>query len=804
MAKPRLGEILIRKGHISRDHLRIALEIQSYGDKEYSINPGELLGKILVKRGFVETMTLVRILCEQKDNVDFLPSGKYLVEPRVLTWITEEVATRYAVMPLVSLGDEILLVSSNSDLTPDELEVLSGLVKRKVDVLLFEDPDVYSSIKRCYSTFQQRGVSSARIGEVLVRDGYVSDEDMEEALYMSRKTQRMVGKVLIETGKVNEVDFFKMLSTQRRIPLIAQQDLLPMLDKELALKLSKAFCIHNSTVPYLREGDTIFVVTAEPTIDSEDLKAALGCTHVHINLTTYSDIALILRHIFVDEASSGLQHDEEDQEDEEGADDFLEDVAITEGFEGEIESIEVTTKKYQKITNALLVQAIKAGASDIHLETYDKDVFIRYRVDGTLYDNNDIRITKKNINGVVNVIKISSDINIAERRLPQAGRFRRRMGDMTFDFRVQTQPTLHGENVVIRLLKQSANTMLLEKLGFMPDIEARFSKVIQNPSGMILIVGPTGSGKTTTLYSTLGLISKDVTKKVLTIEDPIEYSVTRLQQSQVKKEIGFGFPDAIRAFLREDPDVILVGEIRDRETAMEALRASQTGHLVFSTLHVSNTVETIQRLMDLDLVSGTIAAEMVSILAQRLAKRNCPHCLAPHKPSKELLDSFYPNGVPSHVEFKKGMGCEKCNFMGHKGRIAVFELWLVDVESKKLIIQNAPFDELYDSATNHGLIPMIKDALYKVENGIIALDELPNIIPYFQVVRWKYDKANELAAEIKAKAAERRRTRKPAKKTQKDETATTVMKSRKTTSKKSKAADEPTIEVDIETESAAD
>lgn len=729
-----LGEILIGRGIISRDQLRLALATQTTGDDLLGIKPKELLGKTLVKMGFLEPMVLVRTLCEQKGTLDFIAVGDYLVEPRVILWLPDEDAEKYAILPLVSFGDKMLMVASSKPLTEEEeAEVVRIIDGRKLEVLLVKDDDILTSIKECYGSFLRRGLSGVRIGEILVRDGFVSQEDLNEALHISKKSQRMIGRVLIELGKVNETDFFKVLSMQRRIPLVSSQDVMSMLDKSLAKKVNKTFCMHNFIVPYLMEGETLYLVTAEPSIDPEELKKALKCKNVHINLATYSDITRIFKLLFVEEELKGLKVIK-------GKEASLEEVEITddeeliEVREGDIDKL---TKKYQQITNTILLQAIQKGASDIHIENYENEVVVRYRVDGTLYDIKEIKIDKEDARGVINVVKINANLNIAERRLPQGGRFRRKTGeDKTFDFRVQSQPSLHGENLVLRILKQSNELMDLEDLGFMSDLRARYEQLISNPSGLVLFTGPTGCGKTTTLYSTLGMLRKDMTKKIVTIEDPIEYSIDRVQQSQAKDEIGFSFPQAIRSFLRQDPDIMLVGEIRDRDTALETLRASQTGHLVFSTIHVNSAVETVQRLLDFDLVPGTVAAELLAIVAQRLAKKNCPSCKVKYRPAKELIDSFYPDGVPASIDFYKGEGCAKCNFLGHKGRIAVVEFWFVDVESKKLIIEGAGHSELYQHALSRGLLPMIKDALVKVESGLISLDELPNIIPFSQISRW--------------------------------------------------------------------
>jgi type IV pilus assembly protein PilB len=733
MAAVRIGEILIRKGLISKDTLNSALSIQAKGDPDAGIKPGEKIGKILIKKKWLEPMTLVRTLCEQNNNVDFIYAGIYLVEPRIVGMIPEDVANRYHVLPLVSLGENTILVATRVALKPEDIAEIEKKTGFSIQLLEIEDdPDMDGSIAHCYATFRERGLSEVRVGEMLVRDGYVSQADMDEALRTSIKTQRMVGKVLIEMGKINEADFFKILSQQRKLPLIAWQDLMPTLDKSLARTISKSFCIHNYTVPCLRDGDTIHVVTAEPAIDTAELMKALRCKRVKMSLATYSDISRIVGRIFANEEETtkpdGKRHDDE----------TLEDIPIAESAsQVTAENIDRLTKKYSKLANSLLMQAIKKRASDIHIEVYDNSVVVRYRIDGTLYDNKDIRIGKDEINGVNNVIKINSSLNIAERRLPQGGRFRRMTADkQVYDFRVQTQPGLYGENTVIRILKQTSSLLSIDELGLMSEIGAKYLQLIQNPSGLILITGPTGSGKTTTLYSTLGFLSDDLRKKIITIEDPVEYSMGRIQQVPVREEIGFGFAQAVRSFLRQDPDVMLIGEIRDHDTAVEALRASQTGHLVFSTLHVNNTIETVQRLLDLDVVTGSIAAELLAVISQRLAKRNCQHCKSRVRPEKSLLDMFYPRGVDPSLRFYKGEGCEKCDFTGHTGRVAIFEFWFVDTDCKRLILEGAGFSEIYDAAVARGLMPMIKDALAKVEQGIIPLDELPNVIPHHQIARW--------------------------------------------------------------------
>lgn len=732
----RLGEILVRKGLLSRDNLREALIVQKSGDSDFNIRPGSKLGRVLLAKQYVKPMALVRMLYEQKGSIDFIYIGPYVVEPKVMGWFKEDLAVKFNVLPLVTLDDKTLFVAANSGFDIKKIDEFQSLSGHGVEAVYVDDEDLSVAIKACFDIFKTRGVSSVKIGEVLVRDKYVTEQDLKEALEISRKTQRMLGKVLIETGKVNEHDFFHILSLQKKIPLVRNQDILSVMDKSIASKIPKAFCVKNLTLPYLFDSvnSLVYVVTSDPAIDLDGLKKAFTCKHLDVKLATYSDLEMLLRSLY---RSKDIGADAETESEI----DSIEDIPFEEELEGTVvkaEDVGKITERYKKLSNLIVLEAIKKKASDIHIEAYENEMCLRYRIDGILYDIDYLPINRRNVGGIVNVLKIESNLNIAERRLPQGGRFRKKIkSGHVYDFRVQTQPTLYGENIVLRILDQSSPLLDLDVLGFSSGLRAKYEQIIHNPSGLVLITGPTGSGKTTTLYSTLSELKKDLRKKILTIEDPIEYSLERVQQAQVKEDIGFTFAEATRSFLREDPDVMLVGEIRDKETAMESMRASETGHMVFSTLHTNDSVDTVQRLLDLDLNPATIAAELLAVISQRLAKKNCQKCIKPYKPSKGLLKSFYPSGVPKGLVFYSSAGCSECNFRGHNGRVAIMEFWFIDRKSKELITHKASFEEMYSSAVKNGMVPMIKDALLKVESGVIALDELTDIIPYFQILRWK-------------------------------------------------------------------
>jgi type IV pilus assembly protein PilB len=381
------------------------------------------------------------------------------------------------------------------------------------------------------------------------------------------------------------------------------------------------------------------------------------------------------------------------------------------------------------IYESILLEAVSEKASDIHLERYNQRVRIRLRVDGELFDLEHYQLTPAELVGVINVIKTRADLNIAERRLPQGGRSRLKVGQITYDMRVQTQPSLHGEHVVIRLLPQSGRAMGLDELGLSPKLAASYRRLLENPAGLVLIVGPTGSGKSTTLSAGLQELADDGSRKVITIEDPVEYTIDNIQQTRVRAKIGFGFADAMRSFVRQDPDVILVGEIRDAETALEAVRASQTGHLVLSTLHCNDAVDAVQRLYDLGLHQNSIASELIAVMAQRLAKRICTHCRQPAEPDAKILHELFPDEVPSNFRCFVGKGCTKCSQRGTRGRVSVVEYMQVNGDFRDMISRQPSLGELRWRALDAGLVTMRDSAVDLVVQGVIPMSELPRILP---------------------------------------------------------------------------
>jgi type IV pilus assembly protein PilB len=379
-----------------------------------------------------------------------------------------------------------------------------------------------------------------------------------------------------------------------------------------------------------------------------------------------------------------------------------------------------------RIVNTILMYAIKDGASDIHVEPQQKGVRVRYRIDGVLHEQ--MKVPQYVLNPLVSRIKIMADMNIAERRIPQDGRIHIKMHDNDYDMRVSTLPTAFGEKVVMRILDKSSVMIGLDKLGLYPETQEELLDLCYQPNGMFLICGPTGSGKTTTLYSSLNVVNS-IEKNVMTVEDPVEYQLPGLSQVHVNRKAGLTFANALRAFLRQDPDIIMVGETRDLETAEIAVQASLTGHLVLTTIHTNDAPSTATRLADMGVEPFLISASMIGALAQRLARKICANCKEEYTPQRELLlrMGFDPKIHPE-VKFYHGHGCDTCRQTGYKGRIGIYELMRVNEELAEMIVRRAPLSELKEAARANGMHTLQEDGLRKAKDGLTTIEEVMRVV----------------------------------------------------------------------------
>lgn len=373
-----------------------------------------------------------------------------------------------------------------------------------------------------------------------------------------------------------------------------------------------------------------------------------------------------------------------------------------------------------RLVNMIITRAIESRASDIHIEPFEDELKVRYRIDGVLHDIESI--PKRLQAAVVSRIKIMSKLNIAERRLPQDGRIRLKVGEREIDFRVSTIPVLYGESVVMRILHKEGIVIDLDLLGFPPRTLHSFEQIIKKPNGIILVTGPTGSGKTTTLYGALDKINSP-DKKIITVEDPVEYQLKGVNQIQVKPQIGLNFANTLRHIVRQDPDIIMIGEIRDLETAEIAIQSALTGHLVFSTLHTNDAPSAITRLLDMGVENFLLSSTVRGILAQRLVRVICPSCKEKDT-STAGAEELNLIGFDSNIAMHHGKGCEQCAFTGFYGRMGIFELLVIDDDIRRLILKNADSNEIRDAAKKHGMRTLIEDGAEKIKAGVTTLSEV--------------------------------------------------------------------------------
>jgi len=562
------------------------------------------------------------------------------------------------------------------------------------------------------------GAHHARLGDLLVNAGIAERNAVEYAAEDARAHHERIGQALVREGVVEPTDVYRALATQWRIPLAHIESLAPLLDIDLAEALPRSYLERHGLFLVARSGADVVVATTDPTVVVDDVLKALRARAARLVLVTPTDYRRLW--MLADLRRGRAATAPED---------------AIEGAQGKLGEQDLLAQdpnahpRHVALFEALLIEAIAERASDLHLEHDGRRVRVRMRVDGDLFDFDRIRISPEDLSGVVNVIKVQANLDISEHRLPQGGRIRRHAGGKAYDMRVQTQPSLHAEHVIIRLLPQETKVLTIEDLGFPGKLAHDYRRLLDSPGGLVLVVGPTGSGKSTTLYAGLQHIARDQTRKVITIEDPIEYSIAGVQQTQVKPEVGFAFQHAMRAFVRQDPDVILVGEIRDGETALEAIRASQTGHLVLSTLHCNDAVDAIQRLIDLGMHPNSVASELLAVIAQRLAKRICDACRVQAEPDPEILSELFPRGAPADFRCYTGRGCNRCRKRGTIGRIATIEFLRSSPEVRRAISRNMSVDELRDIALDAGLVTMRQTALELVQSGAIPLSELPWILP---------------------------------------------------------------------------
>ena len=567
---------------------------------------------------------------------------------------------------------------------------------------------------------------SQRLGDLLVKEKILSPEQLEQAIKAQKDTggKDRLGSVLVKLGLLSDEDVTNFLSRQYGVPAINLQffEIDPAVVKLIPHETAKRYQI----LPLSRVGASLTIAMVDPTnvFAMDDIKFMTG---FNIEPVVASETAIME---FIEKSYGATAHPEEDLDDIMASmGDSETDIELqAEEAESSLAELEKGAEEAPivKLVNLILTDAVKKGASDIHIEPYEKELRVRFRIDGMLQSIMSPPIKLKD--AITSRIKIMAKLDISEKRLPQDGRIMLKMvlsgKKKQLDYRVSCLPTLWGEKVVLRLLDKENLRLDMTKLGFEPESLERFHSAIIKPFGMVLVTGPTGSGKTNTLYSAISTLNRPDTN-IMTAEDPVEFQLAGVNQVQMKEAIGLNFAAALRSFLRQDPNIILVGEIRDFETAEIAIKASLTGHMVLSTLHTNGAPETISRLMNMGIEPFLVATAVHLIVAQRLIRRICSNCTVDDDlPEKTLIEAGFTPAEAKTVKPKKGKGCEKCNGSGCKGRAGLYEVMALDDELRELILVGASSLELKKKAIENGMITLRRSGLRKIMDGVASIEEV--------------------------------------------------------------------------------
>ena len=560
----------------------------------------------------------------------------------------------------------------------------------------------------------------ARLGELLVRENMISIQQLQQAQEEQKRSGARLGTSLVKMGMIEEGELLNFLSKQYHVPSINLDDF--DIDAEIVKLISEEVATKHQVMPVHRAGASLVVAMADPSniFAIDDIKFLTGF-NVEVVVASEAQITKAIEKYYktggeasYDEVMSGFDEDE---------------IAFS-ADEDSLNALDLEKSAEEapvvKLVNLILIDAIKKGASDIHIEPYEKLFRVRYRIDGALYEV--MKPPLKLKQAVISRLKIMSALDIAERRLPQDGRIKLKLGKgREMDFRVSVLPTLFGEKTVLRLLDKGNLQLDMTKLGFEEGSLKSFKHGIHQPYGMVLVTGPTGSGKTTTLYSALSELNKS-TENISTAEDPVEFNLAGINQVQMHEDIGLNFAAALRSFLRQDPDVIMVGEMRDFETCEIGIKAALTGHLVLSTLHTNDAPSTISRMLNMGIEPFLITAALNVIVAQRLVRKICADCKKPiDVPPQVLRDLQCPEQYLAKYQICKGAGCETCSGTGHKGRIAIYEVMTANDVLKEQILNGGSSAELKVAAIKGGMKTLRQSAISKLLEGMTTIEEVGRV-----------------------------------------------------------------------------
>ena len=553
---------------------------------------------------------------------------------------------------------------------------------------------------------------SKQLGQILIELGMITPEQLEQALEEHRRTPKSIGRVLIDMGMIKEGDLVRALAEQVGLEFVDLAE--HPIDPTATTLLPEALARRYRAIPIGERDGKLLVAMSDPAnVYALDDIRTITNRDVQPLVATAGDVERAIQKF------AGMD----------GQVEALANVAA-DAIEGEEEQMEAALEDAPivKLVNAIMTQAVGDRASDVHIEPAERNVRIRFRVDGVLHEP--MPPAPKNIQGgLISRLKVMAELNIAEKRVPQDGRISMKVGGKQLDLRVATLPTVYGEKVVIRVLDKSNALLRLEDLGFLEESYKQFSKSFKKPYGAILVTGPTGSGKSTTMYSTLNILNEE-DKNIITVEDPVEYRLAGVNQMQVNPKAGLTFASALRSILRADPDIVLIGEVRDKETATIAIEAALTGHLVLTSLHTNDAPSAVTRLTEMDVETFLVASAIDAVVAQRLARVLCERCKEPYAPEEsELQQAGYPEWLwPEITQIHRPVGCAACSNTGYRGRMGLYEVMPMTEEIERLTVDRASAESIKTVAVQQGMITLRDDGLEKVRMGITSIEEVARVV----------------------------------------------------------------------------
>ncbi len=705
---------------------------------------GERFTIALVLAGAVAGDDLLRGL-SRRNGEEVIEVDGHALHPRLLHLIPEAVAFDHKLLPIHRAQNVLFAAVPAGWTRAKDLPKLEKQLGVHVEPVPVEEADVPGLLVKCHQLLRGRSIRERRIGQAMVERGLLTAPQLQQGLALQKQKGGRLGQALVELGFLSEHQLFQVLYERLRMPLLDAAQLGERLNPSIAKRITQSFAEHNMILPFNQDAAALKVACSyacDPNV-METLKSVTGTRKIDFFLVEEGTLKTVITAVYaggpMPAGAAAVAGGGSAARKDGGSVDLTTEVTISD-VEVDVKDMDTDAFKdteVPKIINYMLYQAVKKSVSDIHIEQYEGRADVKFRIDGQLRTQATIPVTAENCLRIISKLKIDAKLDIAERRKPQDGSFRKRLGEkLIVDFRLAIQPTLFGENAVIRVLDRTSPLPTLNQLGMPEDMLKKYLRAITNPQGMIIFTGPTGSGKTTTLYCTLEVLRKQ-SMKIITAEDPIEYMFDGIQQCQVQDAIGNTFGKYLRGFLRQDPDAILIGEIRDQDTAMMATRAAVTGHLLFTTIHATDAVGVIRRIVDMGVDSNMLAMSLLTVVYQRLMRRICTSCKVEYREDPAVLEDLGLKDLLLDVPLYKGTGCDGCENEGYRSRIAVYEYWEPDDDVKDQVSKDPDDRKIRALAFQRGLKPLVVDALAKVRAGITTLAELQEVVPYNQIVKAK-------------------------------------------------------------------